>query len=143
MDDPHLVGARRERRLGRETRGGGPLGVEAVARDALLVDVGERERRRLVRVHDRVEPDAVLGEQGLHPLAEAVAREPAEVGDGALQAPDRPGRVERSAAGMGGEHVDRVRLGDQVDQRFACDEDHSGHGRARYMRDDRTMVTLR
>jgi NAD(P)-dependent dehydrogenase (short-subunit alcohol dehydrogenase family) len=32
------------------------------------------------------------------------------------------------------ERVDRLRFGDQVDQRFACDEDHSGHGRARYMR---------
>ena len=111
VDDPHLVGARRERRLGREAGGRGPVGVEAVARDALRVDVGERQRGRVVGVDDRVEPDAVLGEQGLHPLAEAVAREPAEVGDRLLQAPDRARRVEGAATGVGGEHVGRSEEG--------------------------------
>jgi hypothetical protein len=43
---------------------------------------------------------------------------------------------------MGRKRVGRVRQGDQVDERFARDEDHSGHGRARYMRveENRVMV---
>jgi hypothetical protein len=44
---------------------------------------------------------------------------------------------------MGGEHVGRLGGGHEVDQRFTRDEDHTGHGRARYMRDNRRMVTLR
>src|ERR671910_84884 len=89
--------------------------------------------------------DAVLGQQRLQVLAEAIAREPAEVCDGALEPADGAGGVERAAAGMGRERVDRVRHGDQVDERFARDEDHSGHGGARYMRvvDNRVMVTSR
>ena len=144
VHDLHLVGAGRERRLRRQACSGGALRVEAVARDAELVDVGQRERGRLVGVDDRVEPDAVLCEQRLQALTEAIAREPAEVGHGALQPSDRPGGVERAAAGVGGERVDRLRGGDQVDQRFACDEDHSGHGRARYMRvvENRVMSVL-
>ena len=97
--------------------------VEAVAGDAVVVDLGERQRRRVVGAHDAVERHAVVGEQRLEPLAEAVARKAAEVGDRLLEPADRARGVERPAARMAVQVVGRA-LEDEVVERLTADQDH-------------------
>jgi hypothetical protein len=73
--------------------------------------------------------NAVLGEDRLQPPAEAIAREPSEVGDRPPEAADRARGVERAAAGIGLQTVVGA-LEHEVVQRLAADQDH-GRGSAR------------
>ena len=81
VQDPDGGRQRGERHLGRQPGGRRGALVEAVAGAAGLVELGERERRRLVGAHDGVEAHAVGGEHPLELGAEAVGRQAAQIGD--------------------------------------------------------------
>ena len=115
--------------------------VEAVAGSARRVDLGERERRRLVGVDHGAEADAVGLEHRLQRAPEAVGGEAAEERDRLPEAPDRPRRVERPAARVGAQRV--VLAGHEVHQGLAGDDDHdasdvrsSGRSRLRGTREN-------
>ena len=97
--------------------------VEAVARRARGVELGQRQRRRVLRPHERVEAHAVRGEQLRQLRPEVVVRDPPEVGDRALEPAERAGGVEGPAAGVCGELA--LRHGHEVDQRLTGDDDQA------------------
>ena len=88
-----------------------------------MVDLGDRERGRLVGPHDGFEPDAVVREQRLEPQAEAIGGEPPEVGDRLPEPADRACGVERRTTGVAAQVV-LVALDHEVEERLAADEDH-------------------
>ena len=88
-----------------------------------MVDLGDRERGRLVGPHDRFERDAVVREQRLEPPAEAIGGDPPEVRDRLPEPADRARGVERAAAGMAAKVI-AVALDHEVVQRFPGHEDH-------------------
>ena len=101
---------------------GGPVVVEAVGRRAVGIELGERERGRVVGGDDRREAHPV----GLELLAqagtEAVGGDAAEIGHRLLEAPERARAVERAAAQM---RAHLVAVADhEVDQRLPADQDH-------------------
>ena len=122
MQDAHRRRQGRQRRLRRQAGGRRAALVEAVARAAGRVDLGERERRGLVGPDDRVEADGVLGEHALVGRPEAVTRQPSQEGDRLLEAPDRPRGVEGAPARVRAD-VLRTVLEHEVEQRLAADED--------------------
>ena len=88
-----------------------------------MVDLGDRQRRRLVGLDQAAAVDAVGLEHGVEPAAEAIDRQAAEVGHRLLEPADRAGGVERAAAGMAVQVVLGV-VQHEVEQRFAGHEDH-------------------
>ena len=107
--------------------------MEPIGRRAAVVELGDGQGRRQVGRLGERQVDAVVGERRREPLAEAVGRQAAEEADRAAEPGDRPGRVERAAAG------DRVEpsvgMDEQVDQGLAGDDDHARHrSRARTLR---------
>ena len=121
VQDPDGGRQRGERHLGRQSGGRRGALVEAVLGAAGLVELGERQRGRLVGAHDGVEAHAVGGEHPLELGAEAVGREATEIGDRLAEAPDRARGIEGRSARMALEVV--VAVVDEVVERLAADED--------------------
>jgi hypothetical protein len=102
--------------------------VEAVARDAGRVELGERERSRRVRLDDVAEAHAVGLELVAQAPSEAVRRQAAEIGDRLLEPADRARDVVGAAAGVPVEAA--VAREHEVDQRLAGDDDRAAHAAA-------------
>ena len=79
---------------------GGPVVVEAVGRRAVGIELGERERGRVVGGDDRLEAHPVGLELLAQARAEAVGGDAAEIGHRLLEAPERARAVERATAQM-------------------------------------------
>ena len=124
-DVEHLEALRQRRagRFERQARRGGAGGVEAVGRVPSGVELDERQRGRVVRGDDRLDPDAVRLELTAQPHAEAVRREPPEVGNRLLEPADRARNVVRPAARMADELA--VRAGHDVHERLAGYDDQA------------------
>jgi hypothetical protein len=128
VQEGHAVRERGQRVARRQARRGGALVVEAVAAAAVLVELDQRERGRVVGADMGVQPHAVGRQRAGQPRAEAVGRDPPEVRDRALQPPERARGVVRAAAGVRGEHV--VARGNEIDQRLSRDDDQTRGGHA-------------
>jgi hypothetical protein len=119
----HPRGQRGERGVSGKTGCRSALNVEAVARAPDGVQLGERERRRLVRRDRGVDVDAIVEQQLAQLRPEAIRGQPAQVGHGLLEPAERARRVEGPAAGV---RLQPLRpLAHEVEERLAADHDHA------------------
>ena len=121
VQELHLGGERREGLLGRQRGRAGPLGVEAIGRRAVGVELGQGERRRSRRVDRGVEPDAILDELGPQPRAEPVVGQAPQVVHVLLEPAQCARGVVRPAPGMRAQFTRLLRH--QIDERFSSDDD--------------------
>ena len=118
------AGISAERQLGRDVRRRRAALVEAVARVAGGVELGQRERRRAVGAQrpGRATRRPRRASRRARAPKRSVETRPEEA-DAPPEAPERARRVERAAAGVGGELLAVAR--DEVEQRLSRDEDHA------------------
>ena len=107
--------------LGQQSRDRCAVRVEAVAGRPVVVELDERERRRVIGVHDPVEANIGLRQSGPERAAVRVSRDPPHEHRGEAEAANRACGVVRAAAEMPRGRA--LALEHEVDQRLAGDHD--------------------